>query len=192
MQGFQQNVKCWSSSNSARLCFRPTLFLQCINELDGVICNVTIYADDTTALYSNCDQVSGLFQQLELVSELESDLRDTIWGRNWLFDFNTGKTQLVSFDLRNNSASIDVNGSVLEEKSSFKMWRFSRSLLNLIRALPFSLLLKLPPRKFDCEFFLPSFLLLRLLSISVNLPYGLCMEYCCNVWAGVASSCWIY
>ena len=39
-----------------------------------------IYADDTT-LYSKCDQASDLWQQLESVSELESDLRDTVdWG----------------------------------------------------------------------------------------------------------------
>ena len=36
-----------------------------------------IYADDTT-LYSKCDQASDLWQQLELVTELESDLRDTV------------------------------------------------------------------------------------------------------------------
>ena len=36
---------------------------------------------------------------------------------------NAGKTQLVSFDRSNNSGSIDVkmDGSVLQEKSSFKM-----------------------------------------------------------------------
>ena len=45
------------------------------------------------------------------------------WGKKWLVDFNDGKTQLVSFDWSNNNGSIDVkmNGSVLEEKSSFKM-----------------------------------------------------------------------
>ena len=54
----------------------PTLFLLYINDLpDDVICNVAIYADDTT-LYSICDQASDLWQQLELVSELESDLRE--------------------------------------------------------------------------------------------------------------------
>ena len=38
-------------------------------------------------------------------------------------DFNAEKTQLVSFDRSNNTGSIDVkmDGSVLEEKSSFKM-----------------------------------------------------------------------
>ena len=52
----------------------PTLFLLYINDLpDDVICNIAIYADDTT-LYSRCDQGSDLWQQLELASELESDL----------------------------------------------------------------------------------------------------------------------
>ena len=56
----------------------PTLFLLYINELpDDVICNIAIDADDTT-LYSKCNQVSDLWQQLELTSELESDLRD-LW-----------------------------------------------------------------------------------------------------------------
>ena len=44
------------------------------------------------------------------------------WVKKWLVDFNAGKTQLVSFDRSNNNCSIDVkmDGSVLEEKSSFK------------------------------------------------------------------------
>ena len=57
-----------------------------------------------------------------MASELESDLRDTVdW--KWLVDFNAGKTQLVSFDRSNNNGFIDVkmDGSVLEEKLSFKM-----------------------------------------------------------------------
>ena len=101
-----------------------TLFLLYINDLpDDVICDIAIYADDAT-LYSKCDRASHLWQQLELASELESDLRDTVdWGKKWLVDFTTGKTQLVSFDLSNNNGSIDVkmDGSVLEKKSSFKM-----------------------------------------------------------------------
>ena len=56
----------------------PTLFLLYINDLPvNVICNIAIYADDTT-LYSKCDQASDLWQQLELASELESDLQDNI------------------------------------------------------------------------------------------------------------------
>ena len=52
-----------------------TLFLVYISDLpDDVICDIAIYADDTT-LYSKCDQVSDLWQQLELASELESEPR---------------------------------------------------------------------------------------------------------------------
>ena len=75
----------------------PTLFLLYINDLpDDVICDI--------AIYSKCDQASDLWQQLELASDLESNLQDTVdWGRKWLVDFNTGKTQLVSFDKSNNT-----------------------------------------------------------------------------------------
>ena len=77
----------------------PTLFLLYINDLHhDVICDIAIYADDTT-LYSKCDQAFDMWQQLELASELKSDLQDTVdWGRRWLVDFNAGKAQLVSFD----------------------------------------------------------------------------------------------
>ena len=102
----------------------PTLLQLYMNDLpDGVICGIGIYADDTT-LYSGCDQASDLLRQLELVSEPEFDLRSTVdWGGKWLVDFNAGKVQLVLFDWSNNNSSIDVkiDGSVLEEKSSFKM-----------------------------------------------------------------------
>ena len=67
---------------------------------------------------------SDLWQQLELVSELESGLQDSVdQGKKWLADFNARKTQLVSFDWSNNTGSINMkmDGSVLEEKSSFKM-----------------------------------------------------------------------
>ena len=82
----------------------PTLFLLYINDIpDSVICDIAIFADDTT-LYSKCDQASDLWQQLKLASELESDLRDTVaWRKKSLVDFNAGKTQLVSFHLSNNN-----------------------------------------------------------------------------------------
>ena len=57
----------------------PTLFLPHINDLPDVICNIAIYGDDTT-LYSKCDQASDLWQQLELASEIESDLQDNGLG----------------------------------------------------------------------------------------------------------------
>ena len=52
----------------------PSLSMLYINDLpDDVICNIDIYADDTT-VDSKCDQASDLWQQPELASELESDL----------------------------------------------------------------------------------------------------------------------
>ena len=58
-----------------------TLFILYFNDFpDDVFCSIAIYADDT-ALYSKCDQTSDLWQQLELASELESDLRDTRLGQ---------------------------------------------------------------------------------------------------------------
>ena len=52
-------------------------FYYYINELlDDIICDIAIYPDDTS-LCSKCDQVSDLWQLLEL-SEFESDLRDTV------------------------------------------------------------------------------------------------------------------
>ena len=58
----------------------PTLFLLYINDLpDDVICNIAIYADDTT-LYSKCDQASDVWQQFQLTSEVK--IRDTVdWGK---------------------------------------------------------------------------------------------------------------
>ena len=45
------------------------------------------------------------------------------WGKKCLGDFNPGKTHLVSFDCSNNTGSTDLkmDGSVFEDKSSFKM-----------------------------------------------------------------------
>ena len=81
----------------------PTLFLLYINDLpDDVIYDIAIY-DEYTTLYSKCDQASDLWQQLELTSELKSDLWGTVdQGRKWLVDFNAKKTRLVSFDQSNN------------------------------------------------------------------------------------------
>ena len=67
-----------------------------------------------------------------MVSELESDLQDTVdWSGKWLVDFSAGKAQRVSFDWFNNNRSIDVkiDWSVLEENSSFKMLGLTSSKL---------------------------------------------------------------
>ena len=86
-----------------------------------------------------------------MASELEFTLSDTVdWGRKCLVDFNAGKTQLVSFDWSNNTGAIDakMDGSVLVEKSSFKMLGLTFS-SKLDWVLTLSLLLKLLPRKLE-------------------------------------------
>ena len=60
--------------------FLVLLFSCYINDLpDNVICNIAIYADDTTVC-CRCDQASDLWQLLELDRELESDQQDTGLG----------------------------------------------------------------------------------------------------------------
>ena len=71
-------------------------------------------------------------------------------------------------------------------------WPF---LLNWIEALTLYLLLKLPPRTLEPWFVLWSFFLLRLLCISINLPYGLAWNTLVMSRVGVPSVatliCWI-
>ena len=170
-----------------------TLFPLYINDLpDNVVCNITVCADDNT-LYAKCDQASDLWWQLELASELESDLWDNVeWGRKWLVDFNAGKNQLVPFDRSNNTGAIDLkmDGPVLEEKSSFKMLglTFSPKLewgSNIITVA------KMKTGPLICS--------MNEVSLSIYLPYSQAwnistiqpsMEYCCHIWAG-APSCYL-
>ena len=171
----------------------PTFFLLYINDLpDDVICNIAIYADDTT-LYSKCDQAPDLWQQLELASELESDLQDTVdWGRKWLVDFNAGKTQLVLFDWSKNTGTIDVkmDGSVLDEKTSFKMLGLTFSSKLDWGSYIISSIAKTASKKIGA-------LIRSMKFLSPEVPLYLykstirpCMEYCCHVWAG-APSCYL-
>ena len=107
------------------------------------------------------------------------------WGRKWLVDFNAGKTQLVSFDRSNNTDAIDVkmDGSVLEEKSSFKMLglTFSSKLDydSYIISVAKTASKKIGALICSTKFLSPENSLY--LFKSTALP---CMEYCCHVWAG--------
>ena len=125
-------------------------------------------------------------QQLELASELESDLRNPQdWGKNWLVDFNAAKTQLISFDWSNTTGSIDakMNWSVLEEKSSFKVLGLTfSSKLNwgsYIISIAKTASKKIGALICSMKFFFPEVALY--LYKSTIRP---CMEYCCHVWTG--------
>ena len=170
----------------------PTLFLLYINDLpDDVICNIAICADDTTLCFK-CDQASELWQQLELASELESDLRDIVdWGRKWLVDFNAGKTQLVSFDQSKNTGAIDMkmDGSVLEEKTSFKMLGLTFS-SKLDWGSYIVSIAKTASKKIGALIRSMKFLSPEVALCLYKSTIRPCMEYCCDVWAG-APSCYL-
>ena len=168
------------------------LFLLYINDLPDVICDIAIYADDTT-LYCKSDQASDLWQQLELTSELESDIRYNMnWGRKWLADFNAGKTQLVSFDGSNNTVAIDakLDGSVLEEKSSFKMLGLTfSSKLDLGCYIIF--IAKTASKKTIALISSMKFLSPEVALYLYKSTICPCMEYCCHVWVGAPPSCYL-
>ena len=127
-----------------------------------------------------------------MASELESDIRDTAdWGKKWLFDFNAGKTQLVSFDRSNNNGSIDVkmDGSVLEEKSSFKMLGLTFS-SKLDWGSYIVSIAKTASKKIGALIRSMKFLSTGVALYLYKSTIRPCMEYCCHVWAIAPSSTW--
>ena len=122
---------------------------------------------------------------------MASDLQDIVdWEKKWLVDFSAGKTQLVSFDQFNNKGSIDVkmDGSILEEKSSFKVLGLTSSKLDW--GCYIISIAKIASKKIgglirSMKFLSPDVTLY--LYKSTIYP---CMEYCCYLWAG-APSCYL-
>ena len=132
-----------------------------------------------------------MWQQLELASELKSDLRDTVdLGKKWLVDFNAGKTQLVSFERSNNTGSIDVkmDGSVLEAKSSFKMLGLTFS-SKLNWGSYIVSIAKNSSKKFGALIRSVKYLSAEVALYLYKSTLFPCMEYCCHVWAS-APSCY--
>ena len=172
--------------------FGQSYLIWSINDLpDDVIYNIAINADDVT-LYS--DQVCDILQKPELASEIESDLQDNVdWCRKWLVNFNARKTQLVSFDQSSNTCAIDVkmDGSVLEQKSSFKMLEliFSSKLdwgSSYIIFIAISASKKIGVLICSLKFLSPEVVMYN--DYKCTIPP--CMEYCFYVWAD-APSCYL-
>ena len=113
------------------------------------------------------------------------------WGKKWLADFNAGKTQLVLFDHsdKNDSIELKMDGSVLEEKSSFQILglTFSSKLDwgPCIISVDKTASKKIGALICSMKFLSPEVALY--LCKSTICP---CMEYCCDVWAG-APSCYL-
>ena len=109
------------------------------------------------------------------------------WGKKWLVDFNAEKTQLVSFDRSNSNGSVDdeIDGSVLEKKSSFKMLGLTFS-SKLDWDSYISSIAKTASKEICSMKFLSPEVTLYLYKSTIR-P---CMEYCCHVWAG-APRCYL-
>ena len=107
------------------------------------------------------------------------------WGIKGLVDFNAGKTQLVSFDRSNNNGSIDVkmDGSVLEEKSSFKMLGLTLS-SKLHWGSYIISIAKTASKKIGALIRSVKFLSPEVALYLYKSTIRPCMEYCCHVWAG--------
>ena len=104
--------------------------------------------------------------------------------------FSVGKTQLLSFDWSNNNGSIDVkmDGSVLEEKSSFKMLGLTSSKLDWGSYV--ISIAKTASKKIGALIRSMKFLSLEVTQCLYKSTICPCMEYCCHIWAG-APSCYL-
>ena len=162
----------------------PTLFLLYIIDLpDDVICDIAIYADDTT-LYSKGDQAPVIWQQLELASELKPDLRDTVdRDRKWLVDFNVGKLSWFS------SIDVKMDGSVLKEKPSFKMLGLTFS-AKLDWGFYIISIAKTASKKIGALICSMRFLSPEVALCLFKSTICPCMKDCCHGWAG-APSCYL-
>ena len=107
------------------------------------------------------------------------------WGKKWLVDFDAGKTRLVSFDRSNHNGSIDVkmDGSVLEEKLSFKMLG-----LTFFSKLDWGSyiisIVKTASKKIGTSIRSMKFLSPEVALYLCKSTIRPCMEYCCQVWSG--------
>ena len=151
----------------------------------SAICHMmlfAIYVNDTT-LYSNCDQAFDLWQRLELASELYCDLQDIDWGINGLFFLMQEK---LSFLCLSNVVTLvllmwKLMSLFLKEMFFLRSWDWSSSSkldwCSYIGSIA----------KIDW-FVIGNFFLLRLLFISLNLPYSLVWN---TVVMCVAPSCYL-
>ena len=106
-------------------------------------------------------------------------------GRKWLVNFNAGKTQLVSFDRSNNIGAIDVkmDGSVLEEKPSFKMLGLTFS-SKMDRGSYIFSIAKTGSRKIGALICFRKFLSPDIVLYLHKSTKRSSMKYCCHIWAG--------
>ena len=102
------------------------------------------------------------------------------------------KTQLVLFDQSNKNGSIDVkmNGSFLEEKSSFKMLELTFPSKFDWDSYIISIAAKTASKKIGALIHSMKFLSREVVLYLYKSTISRCMEYCCHFWVG-APSCYL-
>ena len=151
---------------------------------------ITFDTRDTIIISRHSTHLNVMKMGLE--TTYENYLPDTVdWSRKWLVDFNAGKTQLVSFDRSKNTGAIDVkmDGSVLEEKTSFKMLGLTFS-SKLDWGSYIVSIAKTASKKIEVLIRSMNFLSPEVALYLYKSTIRQCMEYCCHVWAG-ARSCYL-
>ena len=128
-----------------------------------------------------------------MAPEFESDMWDTAgWSKKWLVDFSAGKAQLVLIDQCSNTGAIDVkmDGSVLDEKLSFKMLGLTFSSKLNWGSYIFSIA-KAASKEIGAFICSMKFLTPQVALYLYKSTIQPCMEYCCHVWAG-APNCYYF
>ena len=99
------------------------------------------------------------------------------------------KTQLVLFDQSNKNGSIDVkmNGSFLEEKSSFKMLELTFPSKFDWDSYIISIAAKTASKKIGALIHSMKFLSHEVVLYLYKSTISRCMEYCCHFWVGAPS-----
>ena len=130
----------------------PTLFLLYINDLfDDVVCDITIYADNTS-LYSKCNQASDLCSNNLNWLLILNLIYETLWTglRNGLLISMLGKLSWFCWTSLTTMVLLMWKWMCLflKKNNLLRCWGWP-SVLNCIGALTLPLLLKLPPRKLE-------------------------------------------
>ena len=134
-----------------------------------------------------CDQESDVWQQLELASELETDLRDTVdWGKKWLVDFNwfrlTGLITVIQLMWK-------WTGLRLRKNRLLRWWGWP-SLLKLDCGSYIFSIAKIASQKIGVLVRSMKFLSPEVVLYLYKSTIRPCMEYCCHVWAGAPVATW--
>ena len=168
----------------------PILFLLFINDLpDHIMSKVAIFADDTS-IYSCADKKLDEADRITAANEVTSDLaKVSSWGKDWLVNFNTKKTHLLSVNNYKNThdAPISMDENNLTEDESIRLLGLSIS-SNLSWSDYISSIAKSSSRKvgslFRARRSLSPEAILHLYKATIR-P---CMEYCCHLWAGAPAN----